>query len=100
MDWWLAVLVGIFVLAVVFIFIVLATLPPLGDERKTFIKMKAQSFTFSVIIVWLLFEVLQSVYLAIWSDQVAKGLNPFVFLFTISIVYLASLLFVKKKYGG
>ena len=45
------------------IMMTLVTLPKLGDERKKFIKMKAQSYTFTVVVGIVLLEILESVYL-------------------------------------
>ena len=77
----------------------LVTLPKLGDERKNFIKMKAQSYTFTVVVGIVLLEILESVYLT-FKESSYEGMNPFAFLTAISVIYLSSLLISKRKYGG
>lgn len=91
------ILLAIFVLAIVF---TLISLPQLGDERKNLIKMKAQSSTFAVIIVYVLLEFLENIYRGYWGKGAYEGINPLNFLIVFSIMYLISLLFFKKKHGG
>ena len=81
------------------IMMTLVTLPKLGDERKKFIKMKAQSYMFTVVVGIVLLEILESVYLT-FRESPYEGMNPFSFLTAISVIYLSSLLISKKKYGG
>ena len=97
---WIVVLLFAFLAMCVLIVITLASLPKLGDERKNFIKTEAQSHTFTIVIGLLLIEIIKMVYLTFWSDSSYNGLNPITFLVVISVVYLLSLLFSKKKYGG
>ena len=96
-----AVLLFFAFLAICFLIIMmtLVTLPKLGDERKNFIKMKAQSYTFTVVVGIVLLEILESVYLT-FKESPYKGMDPFAFLTAISVIYLSSLLISKKKYGG
>ncbi|MER2107331.1 MAG: hypothetical protein ABS949_10370 [Solibacillus sp.] len=100
MDWMLVLFLSFLVICVLLIVITLVSLPRMGDERKNFIKMKAQSYSFICIIGLLLFEIIEATYLAFWTDRSYEGMNPFSVLVTISIVYLITLLFSKKKYGG
>lgn len=100
MDWIAVLLIAILVLCVLLIIITLASLPKLGDERKNFIRMKAQSYTFTVVIGVLLFEIIEVIYLTFWTENAYDGISPFPFLVVISIIYLLALLFLKKKYGG
>ena len=99
MDSILILFIAILVICIVLIIITLASLPQLGDERKQFIKMKAQSFTFSVVIVLLVYEIAKSIYVTIRGNSIYTGFSPFSFLLAISIVYLVTLLIFKKKYG-
>lgn len=91
------ILLAIFILAIVF---TLVSLPQLGDERKDLIKMKAQSFTFTAIIGYVLLEFAGNIYREYWGKGSYEGINPLNFLIIFSIMYLVSLLFFKKKYGG
>ena len=96
------IILSLIILAICLILIVttLVSLPKLGDERTNYIKMKAQSYTFTVVIGVVLLEIIESIYLTIWTDSSYKGMNPFSFLVSISVIYLISLLLSKKKYGG
>ncbi|MFD1851930.1 hypothetical protein [Oceanobacillus bengalensis] len=100
MDWIVVIFFAALAICVLLIVITLASLPKLGDERKNFIKMKAQSYAFTIAIGLALIEIIESVYLTAWTNESYEGMNPFTFLVAISIVYLISLLFSKKKYGG
>lgn len=101
MDWiiW-AVLFSILGISAILIIVTLVSLPQLGDERKDFIKMKAQSFTFAIIIGYALIELFKKIYINIWKNGSYEGINPIIFLITTSIIYLISLLFFRKKHGG
>lgn len=91
---------SILVISVILIIITFISLPQLGDERKNLIKMKAQSYTFVIVIFYFLFEIGSNIYKLFWGDGSYEGVNPFIFLTTISIIYLISLLVFKKKYGA
>ena len=96
MDWiiW-AFLFSILGISAILIIVTLISLPQLGDERKNLIKMKAQSYTFAVVMGYVLIQLFKNIY-----NGSNEGINPFIFLITISIIYLISLLFVRKKYGS
>lgn len=100
MDLMVVVFLAALAICVLLIVITLVSLPKLGDERKNFIKMKAQSYAFTIVIGLALIEIIESIYLTVWTDSSYGGMDPFTFLVAISIVYLISLLFSKKKYGG
>ncbi|HLQ87469.1 MAG TPA: hypothetical protein VK109_03035 [Enterococcus sp.] len=93
-------LFSILALCLVLIIITLSSLLKFGDERKNFIKMKAQSYTFGAVILFLLIKVAQSIYVTYWTDDTFEGIDPLTFLLVISIIYLITLLFTKKRYGG
>ena len=100
MDWILIGFLSLLAIAVTLIVITLISLPKLGDERKNLIKMKAQSYAFTVVIGYVLIEFGRNIYRTTWGNGSYEGMNPFVFLVVISVIYLISLLFTKKKYGG
>ncbi len=100
MDWIVGLSLIILAICIILIVATLASLPKLGDERTNYIKTKAQSYTFTVIIGVLLLDIIESIYLTTWTDSSYEGVNPFSFLVTISVIYLISLLLSKKKYGG
>lgn len=100
MDWLLVVFFVALAISLLLIVLTLATLPKLGDERKSFIRMKAQSYTFTIVIGVVILRIMESVYVSFWTNRSYEGMNPFAFLASISVVYLLALLFSKKKYGG
>ncbi len=100
MDWMVGLFLIFFAICILLIVTTLVSLPKLGDERTKYIKMKAQSYTFAVVIGVVLLEIIESLYLTTWTDSSYGGINPFSFLVSISVIYLISLQFSKKKYGG
>lgn len=93
-------LFSILVISAILIVMTLASLPQVGDERKNLIKMKAQSYAFAAVIGYILLELLKKSYVTVWKNGTYVGINPFTFLVAISIAYLGTLLFFKKKHGG
>lgn len=100
MNWVVGLFLIILAICLLLIVTTLVSLSKLGDERANHIKMRAQSYTFVVIIGVLLFEIINSIYITTWTDSSYDGMKPFSFLVTISVIYLISLLLSKKKYGG
>ena len=100
MDWIVGLFLIILAICILLIVTTLVSLPKLGDERTNYIKVKAQSYTFTVVIGVVLLEIIESIYLTTWTDSSYEGMNPFSFLVAISVIYLISLLLSKKKYGG
>lgn len=94
------IFLGLLVVAIGLIVVTLLTLPRLGDERKDFIKMKAQSYAFTIVIILLTLELIRNIYITIRTEETYSGMNPFSFLVAISVVYLVALQVSKKKYGG
>ena len=97
MDWVKIVYSTILVVCGILIFA--ASISQKGDERRKFIFMKAQSYAFIVVIGMLMLEVAESIYLTIQGNTTSNGFSPIIFLSVISIIYLATLLIYKKKYG-
>lgn len=100
MDWIIIAFFSILAICLLLIVMTLASLPQLGDERKNFIKMKAQSYTFGVVIFYQLIRVAELIYVTYWTDNSFEGDSPLIFLVVISIIYLITLLFMKKRHGG
>ncbi|QGG47575.1 hypothetical protein [Heliorestis convoluta] len=100
MDWIYIAFLSWLVICVVLIIATLVTLPQLGDERKDLIKMKAQSYAFATVIFWLIFETGKSIYFTIWTDKTYTSIEPAALLIIISGMYLITLFYYKKKYGG
>lgn len=100
MDWIFIIFLGTLAICVALIIVTVVTLPKLGDERKNFVKMKAQSYTFTVVIGYTLIEIGRNIYRTTWGNGSYEGINPLTFLLTISVIYLISLLFTKNRYSG
>ena len=101
MDWFILIIFfGILLLMVLLIGMLLYSLAKQGDERKNFIKAKAMSYTFAIIVGVLLIEIGMSIYIVSVKGQTVEGMSPFIFLVIISIVYLVTLLYNKRKYGN
>jgi hypothetical protein len=97
MDWVKIVYSILLLIAGGWIFI--AHLSQKGDERKQFIKTKAQSYAFIVVVGMLILHVGQAIYETVQGESVS-GISPLSFLTVISIIYLGTLLVHGKKYGG
>ena len=101
MDWlFITLFFGFLVLCLVLIGFTLSSLLNLCDERKKYIQMKAQSYSFAVVIGMLVIELGESFYSAFWGHDEYSGISPFTFLVTICLVYLVTLLIYKRKYGN
>ena len=73
----------------------LVSLSAPGDERGQIIVWKASAFTLLGMVGALILEVIENF---VRSQEMA--INPFVQLEVIAILYFASLMYYKKKYGG
>lgn len=91
---------GLLLLFLLAILASLFSLAKLGDERKTFIKEKAQSSAFMVTVLILLFDSLESLYLTYKGYQSFSPTHPVILLTVISLVYLISLFWTRRKHGG
>ncbi|MFE3573788.1 hypothetical protein [Lysinibacillus sp. NPDC059133] len=89
-------------LIVVSMSIIISTLYSIAkrqDERQDYIKSKAMTYTFSVVIGFLVIEIILDIYRSMTGQAINLGMSPYIFLFTICIVYLVSLLFFSRKYA-
>jgi len=101
MDWvFLVLFFGFLFVIVALIGMLLFSLAKQGDERKNFIKSKAMSYTFTVIVGFLLIEISFTIYNASVKGIASDGINPFIFLVVISVVYFVNLLYNKRRYGS
>lgn len=99
MDWILVLFFGGLLCMMIAICILLISLAKQGDERKNFIKSKAMSQSFIIVVGVLIIKIGESLYTGFVKGEKIEGMNPFTFLFIISIVFFVSLLINKKKYG-
>ncbi len=99
MDWLLVLFIGFILSLFVLIGLLLFSLAKEGDERGGFIKTKAMTSTFTMIVgllIWLNFKAL---YVIFAKGEKPEEINPFMFLVVISIIFLISLMYNKKKFG-
>lgn len=90
----------VFLLAVILLIaLTFYQLMPLGDERKRTIQLEAASYSFLVVIVYLMIELGMMAYTNLATTNVYTGLNPLTTLITFSLIYLFSLWRAKRKYS-
>ena len=71
-----------------------------GDERRKMIVEKASAKTFAVTVLYLMFCFVENIYKVVSrSDLSPEGLNPFIVLTVIAVIYAVELIYHKKKYG-
>lgn len=71
-----------------------------GDERREMIIEKASTKTFAATVLYVAFNVVNNMYKVLsGADLSPKGMNPFVTLTTIAVIYAIELIYHKKKYG-
>lgn len=99
MDWVLVLFLGGLLCMILAICTLLISLAKQGDERKNFIQSKAMAQSFLVVVGVLVIYIGGTLYKTFTNNGAIKGLNPFIFLFVISIVFFVALLINKKKYG-
>jgi hypothetical protein len=92
--------ISILLISAILIVITLVTLPNVGDERKRMIKTKAQAFTFTIIITLLAIEAGKDMYSIFWGIEPYEAKHPFSLLSSAAVIYLSSLLFLRRKYGN
>lgn len=99
MDW---ITIGLLIFLLVIIILIATTLyqlMPLGDERKRTIQLEAGSYSFLVVVVYLLIEIIIMAYTNLATSDVFSGLNPLTTLIIFSLIYLFSLWKAKRKYS-
>ena len=98
MDIFVVIFLSLIVVSIGIIIFTLFSIAKRQDERQDYIKSKAMSYTFSVVIGLLIIEIGLDIFRSI-TETSNNGMSPYVFLFTICIVYLMSLLFFSRKYA-
>ena len=98
MDIFVVIFLSLIVVSIGIIIFTLFSIAKRQDERQDYIKSKAMSYTFSVVIGLLIIEIGLDIFQSI-TETSNNGMSPYVFLFTICIVYLMSLLFFSRKYA-
>lgn len=98
MDIFIVIFLSLIVVSIGIIIFTLFSIAKRQDERQDYIKSKAMSYTFSVVIGLLIIEIGLDIFQSI-TETSNNGMNPYVFLLAICIVYLMSLLFFSRKYA-
>lgn len=71
-----------------------------GDERRKAIVGKASASAFSVTVLYLLYCVAENIFLVVTGKNLSPdGINPFIMLSVIAIIYYVLLVYYRKKYG-
>lgn len=78
---------------------VIASIIKQNDERAEFIIQKTCTNTLCIMFVYLIFCVVEQSYNGLNNAEI-DGINPFIQLSILSIVYLIQLVYFKKKYGN
>lgn len=99
-NWPVILFFVVLALSLLAIVLTLISLPKLGDERSNFVKLKAQSYTFMIVVGVTVLDILESIYITFRTTNEYTPTHPFILLTVISFVYLLALLSAKKKYGG
>lgn len=97
----------LFVLFIIFLLLIIAitifmfiSLAKQGDERRDMIVGKTSTKTFAIAVLYMASYVVRNIYLIISGTNLSPdGMDPFVTLTTISLIYLIALVYHKKKYG-
>lgn len=78
MNWAIVVFFAVLGTSVILIALTLVSLVKMEDERKNMIKMKAQSYSFAVIVFMMIINVIENIYVTTWTDGSYEGVNPFI----------------------
>lgn len=96
----LALFAIVLVISVGVIIAMFVSLAKQGDERRKTIIEKTSTKTFAVVVMYLLFCIIENIYNVVSkTDLSPEGMNPFITLTVISIIYAIALAYHKKKYG-
>lgn len=69
------------------------------DERAEMIIQKACTNTLCIMFVYLIFCAVERAFCGL-NDIETNGINPFIQLSVLSVVYLIQLVYFRKKYGS
>ncbi len=90
----------IFLGCLVSIAVMLYTLVHRGDERRQEILSKTCSHTFYITVAMLVIDLVAGIIRNFATGSHLEGINPFVLLSVISILYAVHLKYYKTKLGG
>ena len=98
METWIVIFLSLTVLFIGLIVFTLYSMAKRQDERQDYIKMKAMSNTFSVVVGFFIIEIGRDIY-NILNENVRHEMDPYVTLFVFCLVYFVSLLFYSRKHA-
>lgn len=71
-----------------------------GDERRKAIVGKASANAFAITVLYLLYCVVENILLVATRKNLSPdGMNPFIMLSVLAMIYYVFLVYYKKKYG-
>ena len=97
MDWLFLLFMVMFVLLIVVIIVFLITLFKQGDERYEHVKTKAMATSFYGAVGLIILKFFQAIFS---NNQTSNALSYLSMLTAIAVVFLAALIWEKRKYGG
>ena len=71
-----------------------------GDERRRTIVGRASTNTFFVTVAYLCLQVGENLYRGMVQGLPAQGLDPFITLSVLAIMYTVQLIYFKRRFGG
>lgn len=94
-------LFSVFLIAILALIIAMfVSLGKQGDERRKIIVEKSSTNTLAVAVLYLLFCVIENIVNVLTRrDLSPDGMNPFITLTVIALIYATLLVYFKKKYG-
>lgn len=98
MDWLFIAFIGVFAFLIVLIILFLVSLSKQGDERYEHIKTKAMVNSFYATVGALLGKLCLSIFNI--GNQPNRVISNLSLLIVVAIVFLVSLGWQKRKYGG
>ena len=70
-----------------------------GDERRQLIVGKASTGAFFWAVCYILGNIIEDLYRSIAHGLPSDGMNPFIALFIVAVIYLLHLLYYRRKFG-
>lgn len=95
------ILFCIFLLSVIAIIITMfVSLTKQEDERRRMIVEKSSTKTFAIMVLYFLMCIAENIFKVVSGNDLSpEGMNPFVTLIVVAVVYIVELFYHKKKYG-
>lgn len=95
----LCLALGVLLLCLCLIIVMFISLAKQGDERRKMIISKTSTYTFGVMVGFLVISVVEGIVISFSQGAPTKGINPFIMLSVLAVIYTTLLLYFKKKHG-